>query len=186
MSKFFSELFVGIAVILAGVWLSLANRQVLFYGLIVAGLFLVYRAFAHRAQSREENNEDGSPVKKFYPTDKPQEKARFIENLASQEDLDMPKQVSITCSRKDQAGPVFLNGVKAGDIRPDTPLVFTVTKKNNVVNISEQYEGICFFHVTNTEGAGALKVGMGMQSAAIKIVPDTGLADGIIEKTDPA
>jgi hypothetical protein len=22
-----------------------------------------------------------------------------------------------------------------------------VTKKNNVVNISEQYEGICFFHV---------------------------------------
>ena len=55
-----------------------------------------------------------------------------------------------------------------------------MTKKNNVVNISEQYEGICFFHVVAAEGIGELKVGIGMQSAAVKIVPNTGLADGII------
>lgn len=45
---------------------------------------------------------------------------------------------------------------------------------------SEQYEGICFFHVVAAEGMGELKIGIGMQSAAVKIVSNTGLANGII------
>jgi hypothetical protein len=53
-------------------------------------------------------------------------------------------------------------------------------KENNVVNISEQYEGICFFHVVDAAGTGELKIGIGMQSAVVKVVPNTGLAEGII------
>ena len=98
--------------------------------------------------------------------------------------MDTPKQVSVTCSRRDQAGPVFLNGVQVGTVEPDTPVVFSVTKKNNVVNISEHYEGICFFHVVNAEGTGSLKVGMGIQAAALKVVRDTGLAEGIVLSPD--
>jgi len=52
-----------------------------------------------------------------------------------------------------------------------------------VVNISEQYEGICFFHVIAAEGTGELKVGIGMQSAVVKVVPNTGLANGITAAT---
>lgn len=184
MSKFWGELLAGVAAIILGVWLSLTSRYVLLYGLIVAGLFLIVLAFVHLSQGKKRNDASGSPVKMFYPTNKPQEKTRFIQNLESQEDLDMPKQVSIACSRQDQASPVFLNGTKVGDIRLEAPLVFTVTKKNNVVNISEQYEGVCFFHVVNAAGTGALKVGIGMQSAAVKVVKNTGLADGLIEKAD--
>ncbi|HWR18870.1 MAG TPA: hypothetical protein VN608_04555 [Clostridia bacterium] len=180
MSKFLRELLIGIAIIILGIWISVASEYFLFYGLIVVGLFLVILAFVHLAQSKQKSDDGEVPVKKFYPTDKPQEKARFIESLDSQETLEVPKQVSIICSRKDQSSRVFLNGVEIGKIVPDVPLVFIVTKKNNVVNISEQYEGICFFHVVAAEGMGELKVGIGMPSAAVKIVPNTGLADGII------
>ncbi|HOG02192.1 MAG TPA: hypothetical protein PKW29_13945 [Clostridia bacterium] len=181
MSKFLRELLIGIAIIILGIWLSVANGYFLFYGLIVVGLFLVILAFVHLSQSKQKKSNDSEvPVIKFYPTDKPQEKARFIESLDSQETLEVPKQVSITCSRSDQSSRVFLNGVEIGGVAPDAPLVFIVMKKNNVINISEQYEGICFFHVVTAEGMGGLKIGMGMQSAAVKIVPNTGLADGII------
>ena len=180
MSKFLRELLIGIAILILGIWLSVASGYFLFYGLIVAGLFSVILAFVHQNQSKQKSNDGEAPVKKFYPTDKPQEKARFMESLDSQQTLEVPKQVSITCSRKDQSSRVFLNGVEVGGVAPDAPLVFIVMKKNNVVNISEQYEGICFFHVVAAEGVGELKVGIGMQSAAVKIVPNTGLADGMI------
>ena len=181
MSKFSRELLIGIAILILGIWLSVASGYFLFYGLIVAGLFSVILAFVHRNQIKQESKDGEAPVTKFYPTDKPQEKARFIENIDAQETLEVSKKVSITCSRSDQTSRVFLNGVEVGRVEPDAPLVFIVTKKNNVVNISEQYEGICFFHVVATEGIGGLKIGIGMQSAAVKIVPNTGLADGIIE-----
>jgi hypothetical protein len=181
MSKFIRELLIGIAIIILGIWLSVASGYFLFYGLIVIGLFTVILALVHFAQSKQKSDDQGMSVKKFYPTDKPQEKARFIENLDAQETLEVPKKVSMTCSRSDQSSRVFLNGVEVGRVVPDAPLVFMVTKKNNVVNISEQYEGICFFHVVAVDGMGELKVGIGMQSAAVKIVPNTGLADGIIE-----
>ncbi len=180
MSKFLRELLIGIAVTLLGVLLSTASRQYLFFGLIVVGLALVIFAFVHRNQSKQTSNDGEVLVKKFYPTDKPQEKARFLKNLDAQETLAIPKQVSITCSRSDQSSRVLLNGAEVGRVEPGAPLIFLVTKKNNVVNISEQYEGICFFHVVAAEGIGELKVGMGMQSAAVKIVPNTGLADGIV------
>lgn len=180
MSKFLRELLIGIAIIILGIWLSAASNQFLFYGLIVAGLFSVILAFVHLSQSSPKGDDGKVAAKKFYPTDKPQEKARFLESLDMQEALAAPKQVSITCSRKDQSSRVFLNGAEVGKVEPDAPLMFTVTKRSNVVNISEQYEGICFFHVAAAEGMGELKVGMGMQSAAVKIVPNTGLADGII------
>ena len=180
MSKFLRELLIGIAVILVGILLSAANGRFLFYGLIVFGLFLVILAFVHQNQSKPNKGDGEAPVKMFYPTDKPQEKTKFIENLDAQEVLSVPKQVSITCSRSDQSSRVFLNGMEVGRVEPDAPLVFAVTKKNNVVNISEQYEGICFFHVVASEGIGGLKVGIGMQSAAVKIVPNTGLADGVL------
>lgn len=183
MSKFLRELFIGVAVIILGIWLCAVSEYFLFYGLIVVGLFLVILAFVHLNQSKQKGNDGGVPVKKFYPTDKPREKARFIESLDFEQALAVPKQVSVTCSRRDQSGRVFLNGAEAGGVAPDAPLVLTVTKKNNVVNISEHYEGICFFHVVAAEGTGELKVGMGMQSAAVKIVPNTGLADGIIAMT---
>lgn len=179
MPKFLRELLIGIAIIILGIWLSVASHYFLFYGLIVIGLFSVILAFVHLAQSKQKSDGPGMPVKKFYPTDKPQEKARFIESFDAQELLDVPKQISITCSRRDQSSQVFLNGMDVGRVVPDAPLVFIVTKKNNVINISEQYEGICFFHVVATEGMGELKIGIGMQSAAVKIVPNTGLADGI-------
>ncbi len=181
MSKFFRELLIGIPIIILGIWLSVASGYFLFYGLIVVGLFSVILAFVHLNQSKQKRNDGEVLVKKFYPTDKPQEKARFIGSLDSQEALEVPKQVSITCSRKDQSSRVFLNGEEVGKVEPDAPLVFIVTKKNNVVNISEQYEGICFFHVVAVEGMGELKVGIGMQSAAVKIVPNTGLVDGITQ-----
>lgn len=180
VSKFSRELLIGIAILILGIWLSVASGYFLFYGLIVAGLFSVILAFVHQNQSKQKSNDGAVPVKKFYPTDKPQEKARFMESLSSQQTLEVPKQVSITCSRSDQSSRVFLNGMEVGRVEPDEPLVFTVTKKNNVVNISEQYEGICFFHVVAAEGIGELKVGIGMRSAAVKIVPNTGLADGMI------
>lgn len=180
MSKFLRELLIGIAIIILGIWLSMANGQFLFYGLIVFGLFSVILAFVHRSQSQQKSNDGEEPVIKFYPTDKPQEKARFIENLDAQETLEVPKQVSISCSRNDQSSRVLLNGVDVGRVEPDAPLIFLVTKKNNVVSISEQYEGIIFFHVVAAEGIGELKVGIGMQSAAVKIAPNTGLADGIL------
>lgn len=180
MSKFLRELLIGIAIIIAGVWLSVSSENILFFGLIVVGLFSVILAFVHLAQSKQKSTDSRVPVKRFYPMDKPQEMARFIESLDSQETLEVPKQVSITCSRRDQSSRVFLNGAEVGTVTPDAPLVFCVTKKNNVVNISEQYEGICFFHVVAAEDVGELKVGIGMQSAAVKIVPNTGLADGII------
>ena len=147
MSKFFRELLIGIAIIILGIWLSVASGYFLFYGLIVAGLFSFILAFVHRNQIKQESKDGEAAVTKFYPTDKPQEKARFIENIDTQETLGVSKQVSITCSRSDQSSRVFLNGVEVGRVEPDAPLVFIVTKKNNVVNISEQYEGICFFHV---------------------------------------
>jgi hypothetical protein len=180
MPKFIRELLIGIAIIILGIWLSVASKYSLFYGLIVIGLFSAILAFVHLAQSKQKSDDGEAPVKKLYPTDKPQEKTRFIENLDAQEALEVPKQVSITCSRKDQASRVFFNGVEVGKVEPDAPLMFTVTKRNNVVNISEQYEGICFFHVVAAEGMGELKVGMGMQSVAVKVVPSTGLEDGII------
>ena len=180
MSKFLRELLIGIVVLLLGILLSMASGQFLFYGLIVVGLFLVILAVVHRNQSKQSGNDGEVPVKKLYPTEKPQEKARFLANLDAQETLQVSKQVSITCSRSDQSSRVFLNGVEVGRVEPDAPLVFVVTKRNNVVNISEQYEGICFFHVVASEGIGGLKVGIGMQSAAVKIVPNTGLAEGII------
>ena len=180
MSKFLRELLIGIVAILLGILLSLASGRFLFYGLIVVGLFLVILALVHRSQSKQNGKDGEAPVTKFYPTDKPQEKAKFIENLDAQETLAVPKQVSITCSRSDQSSRVFLNGVEVGRVEPDAPLVFTVTKRNNVVSISEQYEGICFFHVVADDGIGGLKVGIGMQSAAVKIVPNTGLADGVL------
>ena len=180
MSKFLRELLIGIAIIILGIWISVASEKFLFYGLIVVGLFSVILAFIHLNQSKQKSNDGVVPVKRFYPTDKPQEKARFIKSLDSQETLEVPKQVSITCSRSDQSSRVFLNGEEVGRVEPGAPLVFAVTKKNNVVNISEQYEGICFFHVDAAEGTGELKVGIGMQSAAVKIMPNTGLADGII------
>ena len=183
MSKFLRELLIGIVAILVGILLSAANGQFLFYGLIVFGLFWVILAFVHLNQSKPNKDDGEAPVQKFYPTDKPQEKSRFIENLAVQEILEVPKQVSISCSRSDQSSRVFLNGAEIGRVEPDAPLAFTVTKKNNVVNISEQYEGICFFHVVAAEGIGGLKVGIGMQSAAVKIVPNTGLAEGILTVT---
>lgn len=180
MSKFLRELLIGIGALLLGVLLSLASGRFLFYGLIVVGLFLVILAFVHRSQSKQSGNDGEALVTRFYPTDKPQEKTKFIESLDVQETLSVPKQVSITCSRSDQSSRVFLNGMEVGRVEPDAPLVFAVTKKNNVVNISEQYEGICFFHVVDSEGIGGLKVGIGMQSAAVKIVPNTGLADGVL------
>ena len=180
MSKYLRELLTGIAVILLGIVLSMASGQYLFFGLIVGGVALVVFAFVHRNQSRQKSSDGEMPVMKFYPTDKPQEKARFLKTLDDQETLEIPKQVSIACSRSDQSSRVFLNGAEVGRVEPDAPLVFTVTKRNNVVNISEQYEGICFFHVAADEGMGELKVGIGMQSAAVKIVPNTGLADGIL------
>jgi hypothetical protein len=180
MSKFLRELLIGIGALLLGVLLSLASGRFLFYGLIVVGLFLVTLAFVHRNQSKQSGKDGEAPVTRFYPTDKPQEKAKFIKNLDAQETLTVPKQVSITCSRSDQSSWIFLNGMEVGRVEPDAPLVFTATKKNNVVNISEQYEGICFFHVVDSEGIGGLKVGIGMQSAAVKIVPNTGLADGVL------
>ena len=180
MSKFSRELFIGIAITILGIWLSVSSEYFLFYGLILYGLFSVILAFVHLNQSKQKSNDGEVPVKKFYPTDKTQEKARFINSLDSQEALEVPKQLSITCSRSDQSSRVFLNGAEVGRVEPDAPLRFAVTKKNNVVNISEQYEGICFFHVVAAEGIGELKVGIGMQSATVKIVPNTGLADGII------
>lgn len=180
MSKFLRELLIGIAIIILGIWLSVTSKQFLFYGLIIAGLFLVILAFVHLSQSKSKSDDGKAMVKKFYPTEKPQEKAHFLESLDRQEALEVPKQVSITCSRKDQSSRVFLNGAEVGKVEPDAPLMFSVTKRNNVVSISEQYEGICFFHVVAADGMGELKVGMGMQSAAVKIAPNTGLADGII------
>ena len=183
LSKFLRELLIGIAAILLGVLLSMASGHFLFYGLVVFGLFWVVLAFAHQNQSKQKQDDGETPVIQFYPTDKPQEKARFIKNLDSQEPLEVPKQVSITCSRSDQSSRVLLNGVEVGRVEPDAPLVFPVTKRNNVVNISEQCEGICFFHVVAAEGTGGLRVAIGMQSATVKIVPNTGLADGILAAT---
>ncbi len=183
MSKFLRELLIGVAAIVLGIMLSVAIENYLFYGLVVFGLFSVVLAFVHLSQSRQGSDGHGTPVKKIYPTDKPQEKARFLENLDAQEALEVPKQVSISCSRKDQSSRVFLNGAEVGRVEPDAPLAFAVTKKNNVVNISEQYEGICFFHVIAAEGTGELKVGIGMQSAVVKVVPNTGLANGITAAT---
>lgn len=174
MPKFLRELLIGIAILILGIWLSVASGYFLFYGLIVAGLFSIILTFVHQNQSKQKSNDGEGPVKKFYPTNKPEEKARFMESLGSQQTLEIPKQVSITCSRSDQSSRVILNGVEVGRVEPNAPLVFTVTKKNNVVNISEQYEGICFFHVVAAEGIGELKVGIGMQSAAVKIVQNTG------------
>ncbi len=178
MSKFLRELLIGIAVTLLGVLLSTASRQYLFFGLIVVGLALVIFAFVHRNQSKQTSNDGEVLVKKFYPTDKPQEKARFLKNLDAQETWDSKTGLYTFPEAINQ--PVLLNGAEVGRVEPGAPLIFLVTKKNNVVNISEQYEGICFFHVVAAEGIGELKVGMGMQSAAVKIVPNTGLADGIV------
>ncbi len=180
MSKFMRELLVGIGIAFVGILLSISSGYILFYGIIIVGLFMIILAFVHRSQGKS-SSKDGDNIKKIYPTDKPQEKLRFIQNISLQEDLDAPKQISISCSRKDQAGAVFLNGEKMGMLTPDSPLVFNVTKKNNVVNISEHYEGICFFCITDTEGVGELKVGIGMQSAAVKVVSNTGLKEGIYE-----
>jgi hypothetical protein len=59
-----------------------ASGFFLFYGLIVVGLFLVILAFVHLSQSKQNKSNNGEvPVIKFYPTDKPQEKARFMKAL---------------------------------------------------------------------------------------------------------
>ena len=92
MSKFLRDLLIGIVFIVLGIWLSVTSRYFLFYGLMVAGLVQIIQAFAHLAQSRKRTDSNGLPIKAFYPTDKPQEKARFIQNIDSQEDLDTPKQ----------------------------------------------------------------------------------------------
>jgi len=184
ISKFLRDLLIGLALIIIGIYLSLVSKQFLFYGIMIVGLFAVIVAFKHLSQSKNKKDELGYPIKDIYPTDKPQEKAIFLQTLESQEDLVMPKQVSIACSRRDQAGPVFLNGVKVGAVAPNTPLVFIVTKRNNVVNISEQYEGICFFHVVDPGGIGVLKIGIGMQSASLKVVRNSGLVEGIALNPD--
>ncbi|MDR3315394.1 MAG: TM2 domain-containing protein [Coriobacteriales bacterium] len=187
MPKFRKELLIGIAIILVGLSIAVNSEQYIFFGLVVVGIFFVVLAFMHLYQSksgvgsvRKMYPPDGvGTVRKMWPTNKPKEKASFLQNLESQENLDVAKQVSITCSRKDQSGSVFLNGVQVGTVEPDNPLVFIVTKKNNVVNISEHYEGICFFHVTDANGIGTLKIGVGMEAASIKIARDTGLTEGI-------
>lgn len=183
MSVFLKELLIGIAAVIGGVMLSMSSRYIIFYGLIVYGLIQIVLAFVHLSQSRKTTDAAGFSLKKIYPKDKPEEKARFIETLDAQENLTGTKNVSISCSRKDQSGPVFLNGTKVGMLTPDSPVSFCVTKVNNVVNISEKYEGICFFHVSNIEETGLLKVGIGMESAVVKVVPNTGLENGIIENS---
>lgn len=181
MSKFLMELFIGIAAIIGGILLSIMSREYLFYGLIIYGLLQIVYSFIHLSKIRKNTDSVGFSLKKIYPKDNPQEKARFIETVDAQENLNMPKEVSISCSRKDQRGPVFLNGVEVGMLTPDSPVSFSVTKVNNVVNVSEQYEGICFFHVTDIEGTGLIKVGIGLESKAVRIVPNTGLENGIID-----
>jgi hypothetical protein len=185
MEEFWREFLIGLAALILGVWLTLSNQQVIFTGLIVFGLLSVIVSFVHLAQSRNKKDAAGNTVRNIYPKDRPQEKERFLQTLNMEEDLPAPKEVSISCSRKDQGGYVYLNGENVGLMTPDSPVSFFVTKRNNVVNISEQYEGICFFHVTDAEGIGQLYVGMGVETPAVKIEPDTGLEKGILEIPRP-
>ncbi|HHW94094.1 MAG TPA: TM2 domain-containing protein [Clostridiaceae bacterium] len=181
MSKFWVGFIIGLFWIVLGIGLTVTSGYVVFFGLIGVGLFLVVLSLVNLNQFKKSSNPSPYPVKNFYPTDKPMEMERFLNNLSREEDLVMPKQVSISCSRRDQAGPVFLNGVMVGMLQLNIPVFFTVTKRNNVVNISNHYEGICFFHVIDSAGMGVLKVGIGMSSARVSIVANTGLGDGIVE-----
>jgi len=115
MSKFLRELLIGSAILILGIWLSVASGYFLFYGLIVAGLFSIILAFVHQNQSKQKSNDGEGPVKKFYPTDKPQEKARFMESLGSQQTLEVPKQVSITCSRVTSRAECFSTEWKSAE-----------------------------------------------------------------------
>ncbi len=185
MAEFWREFLIGLAAMALGIWATLNNQQVIFTGLIVFGLISVIVSFVHLAQSKNKTDSAGNTVRNIFPTDNPREKALFLQTLDTQEDLAAPKEVSISCSRADQGGPVYLNGEQVGLLTPDSPVNFFVTKRNNVVNISEEYEGICFFHVSDAEGIGLLNVGMGISSPAVKIESNTGLEKGIIETRKP-
>ena len=179
MAEFWRELLIGLAAMALGIWATLNNQQVIFTGLIVFGLISVIVSFVHLAQSKNKTDSAGNTVRNIFPTDNPREKALFLQTLDTQEDLAAPKEGS------DLHIEVYLNGEQVGLLTPDSPVNFFVTKRNNVVNISEEYEGICFFHVSDAEGIGLLNVGMGISSPAVKIESNTGLEKGIIETRKP-
>ncbi|MDI9518143.1 MAG: hypothetical protein QM266_02330 [Bacillota bacterium] len=181
MGSFWGEFLLGVLAFGLGIVLSITSEYFVFYGLIIYGFFQIIMSFVNLFKTKKRKDENGLPIKMVYPTEKPQEKEIFIKSIDSQKDLNIPKQVSISCTRKAMEGPVFLNGIQVGELKQNIPLTFTVSKKNNVVNISDLYEGIIFFHVNKTDGIGELKVVGGIQSAAIKIVKNTGLTEGIVE-----
>ena len=178
MGRFLGELIGGIVLLVLGIGLSAASGHVLFIGLLVFGVVFIVIAFRNLAKSRK-SQVGGVKIKPMHPADRPAERERFLQTLDEQKDLAEPKEVTVTCSRKDQLCQVSLNGEAVGTLTPDTPVKLTVTKENNVVDISNEYEGICFFHVAEPEGTGRLQVGMGVHTNSLKVVPGGGIGEGI-------
>ncbi len=178
MNKSITGLVGGILMILLGLWLSVQSGQVLFIGLLVFGLLSIVISLVNLAKSRKTES-NGMMIKAMHPEDRPQEMVSFLQTFDSQRDLEAPKAVQVTCSRKDQICQVSLNGEVVGIVQPDNPVIMNVTKENNVLSISNHYEGTCFFHVSDLADIGRIKVGMGVHTSALKVIPGGGIGEGI-------
>ncbi len=178
MNKSITGLVGGILMILLGLWLSVQSGQVLFIGLLMFGLLSIVISTVNLAKSRKTVS-NGMMIKAMHPEDRPQEMISFLQTLDSQKDLETPKKVEVTCSRRDQICQVNLNGEDVGIVQPDNPVIMNVTKENNVLSISNHYEGICFFHVSDLADTGRIKVGMGVDTSALKVIPGGGIGEGI-------